>query len=61
MIKRLNWFVKVAFAIFGKKMNCVSYMIHHEIKDISRVKQNNEIYEKGRYFSKNQNPITYMK
>ena len=23
---------------FWKKMNCVSYMIHHEVKDISRVK-----------------------
>ena len=37
-IKRLIWFLKVAFSIFGKKMNRVSYKIHHEIKDISRVK-----------------------
>ena len=47
-IKKLNWFVKVAYSIFGKNMNCVSYMIHHEIKDISRIKQNNEIYDKDR-------------
>ena len=42
-IKRLNWFVKIAFSILGEKMNCVSYMIHREIKDISRVKWKNEI------------------
>ena len=28
-----------SFLYFWKKMNCVSYMIHHNIKDISRVKQ----------------------
>ena len=38
MTERLNWFVKVTFSIFGEKMNFVSYMIHNEIKDISKLK-----------------------
>ena len=52
-IKRLNWFVKVTFSIFGKNehMN-VSYTIYYEIKDITRVRKNNEIYEKDKFFSK---------
>ena len=50
-------------------MNFVSYMIHHEIKDISKVKQNNEIYgrpiflkkkkekkKKSKSYSTNHNP-----
>ena len=61
-IKRLNWFVKIAFSVFGNKWIVYHIaMIHHEIMDISRVKQNYEMYEEDRYFSKkNQNPITYM-
>ena len=39
-----------SFLYFGGKMNCVSYMIHLEIKDISKVKENNEIYEKDCFF-----------
>ena len=41
-------------------MNGASYMTHHEIKDVSRVKYNNEIYEKDHFSQKNQNPITCM-
>ena len=34
-------------------------MIHHEIKDISRVKYNNKIYMRKLNFpQKNENPIT---
>ena len=45
-------FVILAFSVFWKTMDCVSYPIHHEIKAISRVKQNNEIYKKDWFFSK---------
>ena len=42
--QKIKMVCESSFLYFWKKMNCVSYMIYHEIKDISRLKQNNEIY-----------------
>ena len=44
--------MKVAFSIFGEKMNGVSVI----------KQRNNGIYEKDRFFAKkNQNPVYYIK